>query len=48
LVLPAEGRRFYERLAPYGFLVLILLVFVFDGALAFLGDGVAWLVRQVI
>ncbi len=48
LVLPPAGRRLYARAAPFGFVVLILLVFVFDGALAFLGDWIRWLVQVAV
>jgi Zn-dependent protease len=48
LVLPPEGRRIYAQIAPYGILILILLVFVFDSALAFLGDWIAWVIRLVV
>jgi Zn-dependent protease len=48
LVLPPAGRRLYARLAPYGFLVLLALVFVFEGALAFLSDWIRWLVQVAV
>lgn len=48
LVLPPAGRRLYARVAPYGFFVLIALVFVFDGALSFLDDWIRWLVRVAV
>lgn len=48
LVLPPAGRRVYAQVSPYGFLILIALIFVFDGALAFLGGWIRWIVRLVI
>lgn len=48
LVLPPAGRRLYARLAPYGFLLLIALVFVFEGALSFLSDWIRWLVQVAV
>lgn len=48
LVLPPAGRRLYAQLAPYGFLILIALVFIFEGALAFLSDWIRWLVLLAI
>lgn len=48
LVLPPQGRRLYAEASRYGFLVLILLVFVFDDALSFLGDWIRWLVRLAV
>ncbi|HAX82870.1 MAG TPA: site-2 protease family protein [Actinobacteria bacterium] len=48
LVLPPAGRRLYARLAPYGFLILLALVFVFEGALSFLSDWIRWLVQVAV
>lgn len=48
LVLPPGGRRAYARFSQYGFLILIALVFVFDGALDFLGGWIRWIVRLAI
>lgn len=48
LVLPAAGRRLYARAAPYGFLLLILLVFVFEDALSFLSDWIRWVVQVAV
>ncbi len=48
LVLPARARPGFERLAPYGFLVLFLLIVAVPGALRFVGTAVGWLMRVVI
>jgi len=48
LVLPPGGRAAFNRLAPYGFLVLLLLVVAFPGALAFIGKAVSWLLRVLV
>jgi Zn-dependent protease len=48
LVLPPSGRRLYARVSPYGFLILIALIFVFDDALSFLSDWIRWLVHLAI
>ena len=48
LVLPAAGRRLYARVAPYGFFVLLALVFVFEGALSFLGDWIHWVIEVAV
>jgi len=48
LVLPPKGREAFDRLAPYGFLVIFLLVVVFPGALGFIGKAVGGLVRVVV
>lgn len=44
LVLPPEGRRLFAQISQYGFLILVLLLFVFEGALSFLGSWIRWLV----
>jgi Zn-dependent protease len=48
LVLTEGGRARFERVAPYGFLVLFLLVFVFEGALAFVGELVGSVMRVIV
>lgn len=48
LALPPGGRETFNRLAPYGFLIIFLLVVVFPGALAFVGDAVGWLLRVLV
>ncbi|MBI5158021.1 MAG: site-2 protease family protein [Acidimicrobiia bacterium] len=48
LVLPAAGRRLYARVAPYGFFVLIALVFVFEDSLSFLSSWIAWVLRAAV
>ena len=48
LVLPARGRMLYARYSPYGMLVIFALVFIVPGALSWMGDVVAWLVRGVV
>lgn len=48
LVLNDRGRLAYARLSQYGFLILILLLFVFDDSLDFLGTWIAWVVRLVV
>ncbi len=48
LVLTERGRLTYDRLAPYGFLVLFLLVFVFRDSLSFVGKVVGWTMRLVV
>jgi len=48
LVLPARGREAFDRLAPYGFLALFLLVVAFPNALSFIGDAVGWLLRLLV
>ena len=48
LLLPPRARDGFNRLAPYGFLVLFLLVVVLPGSLGFVGDAVGWLMRVVV
>jgi len=48
LVLPPEGRRVFAQVSQYGFLILIALLFVFEGALSFLGSWIRWLLRLVV
>jgi len=48
LILPAAGRRLYARVAPYGFFVLIALVFVFEDSLSFLSAWIAWVLRAAV
>jgi Zn-dependent protease len=48
LVLPEQGRIWFERISQYGFLILFALIFLFDGALAWISRPIGWLVRLVI
>jgi Zn-dependent protease len=48
LVLPARARPGFDRLAPYGFLVLFFLVVAIPHALSFVGTAVGWLMRMVV
>jgi len=48
LMLPAAGRRLYARVAPFGFFVLIALVFVFEDSLSFLSSWIAWVLRAAV
>lgn len=48
LVLPPRGREAFTRLAPYGFLVLLALIVAAPGALAFVGEAVAGLLRFLV
>jgi Zn-dependent protease len=48
LVLPPRARDAFNRLAPYGFLVLFVLIVAAPGALGFVGDAVGWLLRLVV
>lgn len=48
LVLPPAGRRLYTRVSQYGFLILIALVFVFDGALSFLTSWIRVVIRVAV
>lgn len=48
LVLPPRARAAFARLAPYGFLVLFLMIVAFPGALSFVGSAVGWLVRVIV
>jgi hypothetical protein len=35
----------YHRFAPYGFLILIMLIFVFRGSLRFVSAVIGWIMR---
>lgn len=48
LVLGPGGRRLYDQAAQYGFLVLILLLFVFPGSLSFLATIIEWVIRVAV
>jgi Zn-dependent protease len=48
LVLGPRGREVYYRISQYGFLVLILLLFVFEDSLSFVGSAIQWIIRLVI
>jgi Zn-dependent protease len=48
LVLGQKGREIYHQVSQYGFLVLILLLFVFEDSLSFVGSAIQWLIRLVV
>ncbi|MBM3696237.1 MAG: site-2 protease family protein [Actinobacteria bacterium] len=48
LVLPPPARAHFNRLAPYGFLVLFVLILGFPRALGFVGRAVGWLLRVMV
>ncbi|HSM02844.1 MAG TPA: site-2 protease family protein [Acidimicrobiia bacterium] len=48
LVLGPEGRRIFAQISQYGFIILIVLLFVFEDSLSFLGDVIGWVVRVAI
>ncbi len=48
LVLSDAGRQAYARLSQYGFLILVLLLFVFEDSLSFLGDWIGWIIRFAV
>lgn len=48
LLLPEGGRAVFHRMAPYGFLLLFLLIVVLPGSLSFVGTAVGWLLRVLI
>ena len=48
LVLPPQARPAFARLAPYGFLVLFLMIVAFPGALSFVGSAVGWVLRVIV
>jgi len=48
LVLSHQGRLAYARISQYGFLILVLLLFVFEDSLRFLGDWIAWIIRFAV
>jgi Zn-dependent protease len=48
LVLPPRARDAFNRLAPYGFMLLFLLIMVFRDALGFVGTAVGWVMRVVV
>lgn len=48
LMLPSGAQAAFNRLAPYGLLVLFALILVFPAALAFVGTAVGWLLRVVV
>lgn len=48
LVLPPEGRRIFNQVAQYGFIILIVLLFVFEDSLSFLGTVIGWVIRLAI
>jgi Zn-dependent protease len=48
LVLSERGRVRFAQVSQYGFLILFVLLFVFDEALAFMGDVIGWVLRLVV
>jgi Zn-dependent protease len=48
LVLPPEGRRIFAQISQYGFIILILLLFVFEDSLSFLGTVIGWVIRLAV
>jgi len=48
LFLGHGGRRLYDQASRYGFIVLILLLFVFSGSLSFLGSLIDWVIRMAV
>jgi Zn-dependent protease len=48
LFLSERGRIRFYQFSQFGFLILFVLLFVFDDALAFMGDAIGWLMRLVI
>ena len=48
LVLSERARIRFYQFSQYGFLILFLLLFVFEDALAFMGDAIGWLMRLVV
>lgn len=48
LALPPRGREVFNRVAPYGFLIIFLLVVALPGALSFVSTAVGWVLRVVI
>jgi Zn-dependent protease len=48
LFLGPGGRRLYDQASRYGFIVLILLLFVFSGSLSFLGSLIDWVIRMAV
>lgn len=48
LFLSERGRVRFHQVSQYGFLILFVLIFVFEDALAFMGDAIGWVMRLVI
>ena len=48
LVLSERGRVRFYQISQYGFLILFLLLFVFDEALFFMGDAIGWVMRLLV
>jgi Zn-dependent protease len=48
LFLSERGRLRFYQFSQYGFLILFLLLFVFEDALSFMGDAIGWLMRLVV
>ena len=48
LVLGPEGRRVFAQISQYGFVILIVLLFVFEDSLSFLGRIIGWVIRLAV
>ncbi len=48
LLLSEKGRVRFAQISQYGFLILFVLLFVFDEALFFMGDAIGWVMRLII
>jgi len=48
LVLPQRGKEIYHQVSQYGFLILFALIFVFDGALDFIGGLIGRVLLVII
>lgn len=47
LILTRRARVVYQRISQYGFIILIVLLFVFRDSLRFLTGAIRWLIRMV-
>lgn len=48
LILSDKGRLAYARLSQYGFLILVVLLFVFEDSLQFLGAWIIGIIRMAV
>lgn len=48
LALSQGGRRVYAQISQYGFLILVVLLFVFEDSLDFLSDWIRWLLLVIV
>lgn len=48
LMLNRQGRILFDRVSQYGFLLLIVLLFVFPGSLRFLGGAIRFVIRLAV